>query len=69
MNANAKHAIDSLISARVYIIEQLGLRNHQPEVFDSIWEGWLTIVSAVYGGQEYPDAKYFIEADIPKESP
>lgn len=63
MNDNAKHAIASLISARGHIKELA-----KPEDVEAIWEGWLAIVSAAYGGQEYPDAKYFIEADIPKES-
>lgn len=57
MNNNAKHAIDSLIKARKYVYDNV---TDQGEV-DAIWDGYLTVVGAVYGGQEYPDAKYFIE--------
>lgn len=62
MNDNAKHAITSLIESREKIKELA-----KPEDVEAIWEGWLTIVSAVYGGQDYPDVKYFIESEGTRE--
>jgi hypothetical protein len=56
VNENAKAVIDSLIKARTHIREQIANQGFGPDKaaeIDAVWEGYLTIVHAVYSEQNY----------------
>lgn len=59
MNDEAKSVIDSLVKARVYAEEQctVEVKSYYGELYkqtnltrlDAVWEGYLTVVAALYG--------------------
>lgn len=52
MNENAESAIKSLIKAREFMKSNIPAHWQQEDV-DGVWEGYLTVVAAVYSVEPY----------------